>query len=179
MPDHVQHGNTPYDYLKTTQVDDLTQDQINSSIKESFVPQKKQGKQIIEIHKVKEASSTFGSNGVIPSKGAISTVTFTDAAAGADIQPSAGEVWQIDNLFMAAVLNGSSGTPNAITIAITDGTTRLDIHSFAAAPGTTTPIGNPSASSLKLYLTNDLYLNVRGDQGDTSSFYVPYQQVAM
>lgn len=172
-------GNTPYDYLKTTQVDDLTQSQINSSIKESFVPEQVQGKQVIQIHNVKQAASTFGSNGVIPSKGAISTVTFTDAAAGSDIQPAAGEVWQIDNLFMSAVLNGSSGTPNAVIIAITDGTTRVDIHAFAAAPGTTTPIGSPASSSLKLYLTNDLYLNVRGDQGDVSSIYVPYQQVAM
>lgn len=178
MPSHPI-GNTPYDYLKTTQIDDLTQDQINQSIKESFVPEKKQGKQIIEIHKVKEAASTFGSNGVIPSKGAISTTTFDDSAGGSEVRPEVGEVWQIDNMFMSAVLNGSSGTPNAIIIAITDGTTSLDILAFAAAPGGVTAVGVPATHTFKLTLTNSLYLTVRGDQGDTSSLYVPYQMVAM
>ena len=174
----AKKGNTPYDYLTTTKVDDLTQTQINSSIKESFVPEKKQGREIIEIHKVKMASSTFGSN-AIPSKGAISVVTFDDTAGGSDIRPNDGEVWEIDNLLMGGVLNGSGSTPNAIQIAITDGTSSLVIHQFAAAPATTTAIGSAATAQMKLYLTNSLYLNVIGDQSDESSILIPYNMVAM
>ena len=167
----------PSNKLKNFQIENLTRDDFESASGILYIDAPNALADAVNLNDAKLAVSTFGGNGIIPNQGAISTVTFTDAAAGSDIQPAVGEVWQIDNLFMSAVLNGSSGTPNAIVIAITDGTTRLDIHAFAAAPGTTTPIGSPASSSLKLYLTNDLYLNVRGDQSDTSSIYVPYQMV--
>ena len=67
----AKKGNSPYDYLKVTKVEDLTQTELNSSIKNSFVPEKKQGLDVIAIHKVKEAGSTYGANGVLPDSGSI------------------------------------------------------------------------------------------------------------
>ena len=171
-------GNSPYDYLTTTSVGDLTQDQINSSIASSFVPEKVKGKQVIEIHKVKEAASTFGANGILPSKGAITASAFTDSPAGTAIKPGAGEVWVIDNLLYGSVVNGS-GSTNTITIALTDGTSTITIHSFAAAASAVTQFGNPATGTMKLTLTNQLWLTVKGSQSDESICHIPYQMVAM
>ena len=171
-------GNTPYDYFTTTKVGNLTQTQINSAIKDSDVPEKVQGRQAIEIHKVKEAASTFGGNGIIPSKGAITASSFTDAAAGTAIKPEAGEVWVIDNLLYGSVVNGSSSS-NTITIALTDGTHTITIHSFAASAAAITQIGNPATGAMKLRLTNQLWLTVKGSQSDESICHIPYQMVAM
>lgn len=173
----MRKGNRPYDYLTTTQVSDLTQTEINDSIKNSFVPEKVQGKQIIEIHNVKEASSTFGANGVIPDSGAIASTAFTDAPT-AELKPSANEVYQIDNLFLSYVVNGSSST-NAITISLTDGTSTIPIHSVSVPGSQSALIGNPATSSLRLNITNKLWLKVIGDQSDESQWQVPYTKVAM
>jgi hypothetical protein len=173
----AKKGNSPYDYLKVTKIQDLTQTELNSSIKNSFVPETKQGIDVIQIHKVKEAGSTFGANGVLPDSGAIASTAFTDAPT-AELKPSANEVYQIDNLFLSYIVNGSSST-NAVTISLTDGTSTIPIHTVSVAGSAAALIGNPATSSMKLNITNKLWLKVIGDQSDESQWQVPYTLVAM
>lgn len=170
-------GNLPSQKLKNIQIENLTKDDFNSAVGVIYIDAPGALADAVTLNKAKEAVATFGANGILPNKGAITATTFTDAAAGSPIRPAVGEVWDIDNLLYGSIVNGS-GSSNTITISLTDGTTTIAIHSLAAAGGTVTQLGNPATGAMKLRLTRQLWLTVKGSESDESICHIPYNQVA-
>jgi len=169
----------PSDKLKNIQLESLTKDQFNSASGVLYIDAPQALANAVTLNNAKQAVSTFGANGPLPNKGAITVSAFTDAAPGTDIRPGVGEVWVIDNLLYGSIVNGSSSS-NTITISLkdADGTT-ITIHSLGAAGSATTQIGNPATGRMPLTLTRNLYLNVKGSESDESICHIPYQMVAM
>jgi len=167
----------PSDKLKNIQIENLTKDEFNTASGVVYIDAPNALADAVTLNDAKLAVSTFGANGILPNKGAISVTSFTDAAPGSNLRPSVGEVWVIDDLFFGSVVNGSSSS-NTITISLTDGTNTVTIHSLGAAGSATTQIGNPATGGMKLTLTNGLYLNVKGSESDESILLIPYQMTA-
>lgn len=171
--------NLPSSRLKTLNLQDLTQSQVNATGKTVFIPDAVAREDVIAVHNALLAVSTFGAT-VVPSKGEVKVVAFTDVPSpiGTVIQPPAGEVWLLDPN-VVSVINGGSGV-NTVNMWLTDGTTSTAPIATVAAtvsadPQLLPPI-NPASVSLKL--TNSLYLAVTGSVADESLLLLPIQYEA-
>ena len=167
-------GDTVWAKLRTLKLKDLTQTQISATIKDTFLSEQDGLSQGVLVHQAKEAQSTFGSGGVIPSAGSISATTFTDSAV--TIKPAVGEVWSLNPAFITGSNSGMA--PATVTLSITDGTNSVALPSATVPDANQIPIiENQYSSTLKL--TSSMYLSVISDSNDTQTLRFPYVKEAI
>ena len=169
----------PSDKLKNFQIESLTRDNFESASGVIYIDAPDALENVVQLNRAKLAVATFGGNGVLPNKGAISSTAFTDAPpTGTAIQPAVGEVWMVD-LTNINIVNGASGTNN-ITLQWSDGseTTTIVTAGIAGAATAGVLFDIEKTPEKIAYLTNSLYLTVVGSASDESHLKIPYQMVA-
>ena len=139
-----------YDRLKTTQVNELTVNNLDSSTKESFIEASnvKLWGQSITLNRTLEASRCYPNGLIIPETGSIDSEGVA-ATEFQDFQPSGTEIWQVIGLSVTS----DSGTPT-VQVFLTDGSSFCLMHSSAVATTGTSmfPFEAPFTISKTLYL---------------------------
>ena len=170
----------PTEKLKNNQIESLTRDNFESASGVIYIDAPDALENFVQLNRAKLAVATFGGNGVLPNKGAISATAFTDSPpTGTAIQPAVGEVWMVD-LTNINIINGASGTNN-VTLQWSDGTpnTCTIVTAGIAGAATAGVLFDIEKTPEKItYLTNSLYLTVVGSASDESHLKIPYQMVA-
>jgi len=170
----------PSDKLKNFQIESLTRDNFESASGVLYIDATNALENMIQLNHAKLAVATFGGNGVLPNKGAISSTTFTDSPpTGSAIRPAVGEVWRV-NLTDINIVNGSASS-NTVSLLWTDstGATAAIISTGIAGNATAGKLYDDALMTEKIaYLTNSLYLSAVGTQSDESIIKIPYQMVA-
>jgi hypothetical protein len=178
MPGHY-HDKEPSNKLKNITLDDLTQTQVKSAAGVVYIDSPSALADTVAFHNAKLAVATFGST-VIPSKGAVGTVAFTDAPpTGSVLDIPEGEVW-LTWPSLWRVVNGASAT-NDVKVYIQEvgghscqiGATTTVASAATDGAAITASVALPIPRSIRL--TKNLTLAVVGTQSDESTLKIPYQ----
>lgn len=178
MPGHY-HDQEPSDKLKNITLDDLTQTQVKAAAGVVFIDSPSALADTVAFHNAKIAVATFGST-VIPSKGAVGSVAFTDGPpTGTELVIPAGEVW-LTWPSLWRVVNGASAT-NDVSIFIQEvggqacqiGVATTVASAALDGAAVTASVALPLPRTLRL--TSGLTLAVVGTQSTESTLKIPYQ----
>jgi len=169
-----RHDADLYDYLATSKVSEVTINQLEQSLENSFINKSniEFWKGAITVHRLLEVSRTYPWGLPIPELGAIGQ-DLVDAAGVGTIQPPGTELWEIKG--MEAV--GQIGTA-VIDVMWTDGAATVLMVSAANATTSGSMIDfDDSHMSAPFILSNSLYLAVTATAANAVIIKYSYQVV--
>jgi len=150
-----------YDYLATSKVSEVTVEQLEQSLENSFINKSniEFWKGAITVQRLLEVSRTYPHGLPIPDTGGIVS-TVVNTGEDFDIQPPGSEIWRITGMSMT----GAGGTGEA-AISYYDGTSSQPIATGLVVTAAGVIIGGYGAVSdiqilNPIFLTNALYWKV-------------------
>ena len=148
-----------YDRLKTTKLEDLTVEQLNQSIKASYInkDQVNLWSQAITLDRSLDAGRTYPHGFPIPELSAVSANTIADGAV-ATFKPEGKEIYRIECIDSSA----------NVVISLFDGTTNCHLMS-----------GSDPVVFTNLFLTSTLYLAMTNGSGSSATTNIAYHKVGL
>jgi len=170
-----------YDYLATSKVSDVTVEQLEQSLENSFINKSniEFWKGAITVQRLLEVSRTYPHGLPIPEQGAIVNITVT-AGEDYDIQPPGTEIWRLTGMSMTGLIGNATAS-----IAYFDGASAQIVGSGLVVLTTGIIVGAYGAVSdvqilNPILLTNSLYWKVleTGASNDMAVTF-SYQKVGL
>ena len=148
-----------YDRLKTTKLEDLTVEQLNSSIKASYInkDQVSLWSQAITLDRSLDSGRTYPHALPIPELSAVSSNTIADGAI-ATFKPTGTEIYRVE------VIDSSAN----VVISLFDGTNNCQLMS-----------GSDPVVFSSLFLTSTLYLAMTNGSGSSATTTIAYHKVGL
>ena len=148
-----------YDRLKTTKLEDLTVEQLNQSIKASYInkDQVSLWSQAITLDRSLDSGRTYPHSLPIPELSAIQSETIADGAQ-ATFKPAGTEIFRIQCIDSSA----------NVVISLFDGTSNCQLMS-----------GSDPVTFGNLFLTPTLYLVMTNGSGSSATTTIAYHKVGL
>jgi len=169
-----RHDADLYDYLATSKVSEVTVEQLEQSLENSFINKSniEFWKGPITVHRLLEVSRTYPWGLPIPTAGVVGSVT--TELGNVIIQPTGSELWQIVGMQGFGV-SGSA----VVDISWSDGSDEVLMISQKTLTASGTMIDLNEKVSAPFILSNSMYLYAVANPGVEAQIKFAYHKVSL